>query len=107
MNKFKNIIYQYKNGQTKVCNESFSTEAITDQSLQCSSFCNVTFLDLNLTNVKFTLSYFNDCFFEKYKKKSLSKAWFESCHFLETNFNGFDFGSLIATSPRLEVPLGV
>lgn len=29
---------------------------------------------------------------------SLSKAWFESCHFIETNFNGFDFGSLIATA---------
>lgn len=31
------------------------------------------------------------------KGGSLSKAWFESCHFIERNFNGFDFGSLIAT----------
>ena len=36
--------------------------------------------------------------FEKAEKGSLSKAWFESCHFIETNFNGFNFGSLIATA---------
>jgi len=35
-----------------------------------------------------------------YERGSLSKAWFESCHFIETNFNGFNFGSLIATAVK-------
>ena len=52
MNKqLKNIMDQYKSGQLKVGNESFSTETILDGFLALSSFTNVNFLDLNLTNV--------------------------------------------------------
>ena len=142
-NKFKNIMDQYRNGQLKVRNESFSTETILDGFLALSSFTNVNFLDLNLTNVDFDSSFFDDCSFEncnfdgtvfrdatflnckfkncslkncnfvkaefeeikfescsfqKAERGSLSKAWFESCHFIETNFDGFNFGSLIATA---------
>ena len=127
-NKFKNMIDQHKNGQTKFCKESFSNEGFIGKSLQCYSFTNINFLDLNLTNIKFTLSYFDDCSFEncnfdgtvfrdatflsckfkncslkncsfeKAERGSLSKAWFESYHFIETNFNGFNSGSLIATA---------
>lgn len=142
-NQLKNIIDQYKNGQLKVRNKSFSTETILDEFIGLSSFTNVNFLDLNLTNVDFGLSFFDDCSFEncnfdttlfreasflncnfkncslkncnfikaefeeikfdncsfeKAERGSLSKAWFESCHFIETNFNGFNFGSLIATA---------
>ena len=42
-NKFKNMIDQYKNGQTKFCNESFSNETVIDKSLQYSSFTNINF----------------------------------------------------------------
>ena len=140
MNKeFKNLMDQYKNGQLKVRNESFSTETILDGFLALSSFTNVNFLDLNFTNVDFDSSFFDECSFEncsfdrtffreatfincnfkncslkncnfikaefekitfdncsfkKAERGSLSKAWFESCHFIETNFNGFDFGSV-------------
>ena len=142
-NKFKNMIDQHKNGQTKFCNESFSAETILDEFIGLSSFTNVNFLDLNLTNVDFDSSFFDDCSFEncnfdttlfrdasflncnfkncslkncnfikaefeeikfdncsfeKAERGSLSKAWFESYHFIETNFNGFNFGSLIATA---------
>lgn len=99
-----------------------------DEFLGLSSFTSVNFLDLNLTNVDFDSSFFDDHSFEncnfdttlfretsflncnftncslknyifiKAERWSLSKAWFESCHFIETNFNGFDFGSLIATA---------
>ena len=37
----------------------------------------------------FTETTFNGCQFEKADEGSLGKAWFESCHFIETNFNGF------------------
>jgi hypothetical protein len=37
-NQLKNIIDQYKNGQLKVRNESFSTETILDRFLALSSF---------------------------------------------------------------------
>jgi uncharacterized protein YjbI with pentapeptide repeats len=97
-NQLKNIIDQYKNGQLKVRNESFSTETILDRFLALSSFTNANFLDLNLTNVDFDSSFFDDCSFEKAERESLSKAWFESCHFSETNFNGFDFELLITTA---------
>lgn len=132
-NQLKNIIDQYKNGQLKVRNKSFSTETILDEFIGLSSFTNVNFLDLNLTHVDFGLSFFDDCSFEncnfdttlfreasflncnfikaefeeikfdncsfeKAERGSLSKAWFESCHFIETNFNGFNFSSLIATA---------
>ena len=142
-NQFKNIIDQYKNGQLQVRNQIFSTETILDGFLVLSSFTNVNFLDLKLTNVDFDSSFFDNCSFEncnfdgtafrdatfgncKFKNcllkncnfvkaefeetkfdncsfekaegGSLSKAWFESCHFIETNFNGFNFGSLIATA---------
>ncbi len=50
-NQLKNIMDQYKNGQLKVRNESFSTETILDGFLALSSFTNVNFLDLNLTQV--------------------------------------------------------
>ena len=56
---------QYKSGQLKVGNESFSTETILGGFLELSSFTNVSFLDLNLTNVKFALSFFDDCSFEQ------------------------------------------
>ena len=86
-NKFKNMIDQYKNGQTKSCNESFSAETILDGFLELSSFTNVNFLDLNLTNVNFDSNFFDNCSFEKAERGRFSKAWFESCHFIETNFN--------------------
>jgi len=149
MNKeFKNRIDQYKNGELEmqnlqICNQSFSTGAISDEFLELSSFRNVSLINLLFTNVDFASSFFNDCSFkncifdrtlfrdaefkncslkncclkncnlikvdfrettfdkcsfEKAETVSLSKGWFESCHFLETNFNGFDFGSLIETA---------
>jgi len=140
MNKeLKNVIDQYKNGRLEtqnfqIRNESFSTAAVLDESLELSSFRNVNLLDLNFTNVDFASSFFTECsfkncifdktlfrdaefkncslkncclrncnlikvyFFEKAETGSLAQAWFESCHFLETSFNGFDFGSLIQTS---------
>ena len=149
MNKeFKNVIDQYKNGRLEtqnlqIRNESFSTGAVLDESLELSSFRNVSLLDLNFTNVDFASSFFygcsfkncifdrtlfrdaqfkncslkncclrncnlikvdfrettfDKCSFEKAETASLAQAWFESCHFLETNFNGFDFGSLIETA---------
>ena len=65
-----------------------------------------------MTNIEFILSYFDEAAFinckfkncslknssfEKAERGNLSKAWFESCHFIETNFNSFNFGSLITT----------
>ena len=142
-NQLKNIIDEYKNGQLKVRNKSFSTETILDECIALSFFINVNFLDLNFTKVNFDSSFFDDCSFEncnfdttlfrnasflncnfkncslkncnlvkadfeeikfdncsfeKAEKGSLSKAWFESCHFIETNFNGFDFVSLTTTA---------
>lgn len=47
-NQLKNIIDQYKNGQLKVPNESFSNETILDKFIGLSSFTNINFLDLNL-----------------------------------------------------------
>ena len=56
-NQLKNIIDQYKNGQLKVRNKSFSAETILDEFIGLSSFTNVNFLDLNLTNVDFGSSF--------------------------------------------------
>ena len=52
----------------------------------------------NLSRVNFTETTFDKCSFEKAKKGSLVKGWFESCHFLETNFDGFEGMSLIQTA---------
>lgn len=52
----------------------------------------------DLINVDFTETIFDRCCFEKAKKESLVKAWFESCHFFETNFDDFKGASLIQTS---------
>jgi len=51
-----------------------------------------------LIKVDFFETTFEKCCFEKAETGSLAQAWFESCHFFETSFNGFDFGSLIQTS---------
>jgi hypothetical protein len=41
---------------------------------------------------------FDKCGFEKVEKGCLVKDWFESCHFLETNFKGFEGMPLIKTA---------
>jgi len=149
MNKeFKNRIDQYKNvglemQNLQICNQSFSTRAVLDESLELSAFKNVSLLDLHFTNVDFVSSFFyecsfknsifdrtlfraaqfknwslencvlrnfnlikvdvrktifDNCSFKKVETGSLAKGGFESYNFLRTNFNGFDFGSLIETA---------
>ena len=64
------------------------------------NFDETAFRDATFLNCKFKNCSLKNCSFEKAKRGSLSKAWFESCHFIETNFNHFNFGSLIATTVK-------
>ena len=133
MDRYKNGLLETRNLQ--IWNQSFLTEALSDESLELSSFRNGSLINLhftssffnecsfkncifdrtlfrdaqfkncslkncclkncNLIQVDFRETTFDKCSFKKSEIASLAKAWFESCHFLETNVNGFDFGSLI------------
>ena len=42
-----------------------------------------------MSKVDFRETIFDSCQFDPSEKGSLIKAWFESCHFIETNFDGF------------------
>jgi len=83
---------------------SFFQNCIFDRtSLQEAEFKNCSLINCrirncNLSKVDFTETTFDKCCFEKIEKGSLVKGWFESCHFLETNFNGFEKVTLIQTA---------
>ena len=76
----------------------FDRTLFRDTEFQNCSLKNCHLKNCNLAKVTSEKSTFDKCSFEKAERGSLTKAWFESCHFIETNFNGFDFGSLIQTA---------
>ena len=53
------------------------------------------FKNCNLIKVEFIETNFDGCQFEKADEGSLVKTWFESCYFLDTNFEGFEGAPLI------------
>lgn len=68
-----------------------------------ASFLNCNFKNYSLKNCNFIKAEFEEikfdkCSFEKAERGSLSKAWFESYHFIEIKWYDFDFGSLITTA---------
>jgi uncharacterized protein YjbI with pentapeptide repeats len=50
---------------------------------------NCKLIDSNFIETNFTKTIFDECQFEMIKKGSLEQAFFESCHFIKTNFNFF------------------
>ena len=47
-------------------------------------------INCNLSDSNFTETIFDECQFQGLEKGSLGQAWFESCHFIKTIFNGFN-----------------
>ena len=73
MNKeLKNVIDQYKNGRLErqnlqIHNESLSTGAVSDESLELSAFRNVSLINLHFTNVDFASSVVSGCSFKDHR----------------------------------------
>lgn len=76
----------------------FNRADFRDTEFQNCSLENCCLRNCDLIKADFRETTFDKSSFEKADSGNLTKAWFESCHFLETNFNGFDFGSLIPTA---------
>lgn len=78
----------------------FDRTSLRDAEFRNCSLKNCCLRNCNLTKADFTETIFDNCSFEKTEegKGNLAKAWFESCHFLETNFNGFGIVTLIETA---------
>jgi len=75
----------------------FDSTSLSDAKFKNCTLTNCHLKNCNLSEVDFTETTFDKCCFERTTKGSLIKACFESCHFLETNFNGFEGASLIQT----------
>lgn len=56
------------------------------------------FLDWNISDVEFRKTTFQNCNFERKEYGSLVKTHFDSCSFVDTNFNGFEGLPLLQTS---------
>lgn len=81
-------------------NCNFDTITFREASFVNCNFKNCSLKNCNFVKADFDEIKFDNCSFEKAERGNLSKAWFESCHFIETNFNGFDSGSVIATAVK-------
>ena len=81
---FKNCIFDYT--------------SLQEAEFKNCSLINCLIKNCNLSDVDFTETTFDKCSFEKVEKGSLVKGWFESCHFLDTNFKGFEGMPLIQTA---------
>lgn len=49
---------------------------------------NIEVIEWNFPNIDNRETVFDKCCFEVIEEGSVVKGWFESCHFIETNFNG-------------------
>jgi len=76
----------------------FDCTSLQEAEFKNCSLRNCQIKNCNLSRVDFTETTFDKCCFEKIEKGSLVKAWFESCHFLDTNFKGFEGMPLIQTA---------
>jgi uncharacterized protein YjbI with pentapeptide repeats len=78
----------------------FDRTLLRDAQFRNCSLKNCCLRNCNLIKADFRETIFDNCSFEKTEeeKGNLAKAWFESCHFLETNFNGFGIVPLIETA---------
>lgn len=78
-------------------NCTFNKLSFQEAIFENCSLINCRIKDCTLAKSNFTETVFDKCCFEIIKEGSLIKAWFESCHFIETNFNGFDSIRVIQT----------
>lgn len=76
-------------------NCSFDRTLFDSTEFENCSLKNCCFRDCNLVKTGFTEITFDKCLFEGTEESNLGKSWFESCYFLETNFNDFNLGSLL------------
>lgn len=76
----------------------FESTSFQDAEFDNCDLINCQIKNSNLARVDFTETTFDNCCFEKVEKGCLVKGWFESCHFLDTNFKDFDGMSLIQTA---------
>ena len=76
----------------------FDLSSFSDSEFQNCILRNCQIMNCNLSQIEFTETTFEKCCFERIEKGSLVKGWFESCHFIDTNFKGFEGISLIQTA---------
>ena len=97
--KFQNVNFEGSLFLDCVLKNCIFNSAFLDnaQFFNCT-LLNCQIINSSLTDATFMETTFEKCCFEKAEKSSLVKAWFESCHFIETNFNGFDIIPLIQTA---------
>lgn len=76
----------------------FDSMILQSGKFENCSLTNCWLRNCNLSKLDFTETTFDGCEFEKAEKGSLTKAWFESCYFIETNFDGFEGMALCETA---------
>jgi uncharacterized protein YjbI with pentapeptide repeats len=76
----------------------FESSSLQETEFKNCSLRNCQIRNWNLSKVDFTETTFDKCCFQRVEKGSLVKGWFESCHFLDTNFKGFEGMPLIQTA---------
>lgn len=86
----------FKECSFKTC--IFDNVVFPDGKFENCIFINCKFINCNLSDVDFLETTFDKCDFEKDESGSLVKTNFDSCHFLDTNFNGFEGLPLVQTS---------
>lgn len=76
--------------------ENCSFNSTNFNSIECenSTLKNCQMINCDLSDTNFTETIFERCLFQRIEKASLGEAWFESCHFIKTIFNGFDAGQI-------------
>ena len=79
-------------------NCKFDNISLRNAQFESCNLINCNLINCNLRQVDFTRTTFDKCEFKKLENGSLLQGWFESCHFIETNFNDFDAISLIQTA---------
>ena len=79
-------------------NCEFDSIVLQNARFENCRLTNCQLRNCNLIRVDFTETIFDRCQFEKADEGSLVKAWFESCHFLDTHFDGFEGAPLIQTA---------
>jgi uncharacterized protein YjbI with pentapeptide repeats len=73
----------------------FDKVSFSQNEFEDCKLINCQIKDCDLSNITFTKTVFDNSCFTRTETGSLTKAWFESCHFLETDFNGFNLLSVI------------
>lgn len=95
--RLTNIKFTHVNFELSYFKECLLENCVFDstnfQLIECENCTlkNSLLINCNLNDSTFKETIFDEC---QFQKGSLGGAWFESCHFIKTIFNGFNRGQI-------------